>query len=83
MADSVATNWDEESPGVKSSKRLLGGLTLILGLVMKSALFVVCLLPDVALAHLDLADTLSTAVCIIGASLLGVTILDVFKKATV
>jgi len=83
MSDNVTvtmpkTKWYEESPGVISSKRIGGGASLALGVAMKLAIFGISLfapLGDAATASAQ-ADGLLLA----GASLLGITGLDVFKR---
>jgi hypothetical protein len=80
MAEAVtATKWYEESPGVVSSKRIAGAATLSLGVAMKLTCFVWALfapLGDAATASAQ-ADGLVLA----GSTLLGITGLDVFKRA--
>ena len=74
----IKTKWYEESPGVVSSKRLGGGIALALGVAMKLVIFVWAVfspLGDAASASAQ-ADGLVLA----GASLLGITGLDVFKR---
>lgn len=79
MPDALTrTKWYEESPGVTSSKRLFGGVTLALGLALKLGLFFAALffpLGDAATASAQ-ADGFLMA----GAGLLGLTVADVFKR---
>lgn len=75
----MKTHWYEESPGVVSSKRLFGGGAMALGLAMKLGLYFAALfyaIPDAATA-ISQADGFLLS----GASLLGITGLDVFKRA--
>jgi hypothetical protein len=72
------TKWYEESPGVTSSKRIYGGAAMTLGLAMKLALYLVALfhaIPDAATATAQADGFLYS-----GATLLGITGLDVFKR---
>lgn len=74
----MKTKWYEESPGVTSSKRVFGGLAMGAGLAMKLWLYVAAMLyaiPDAATASAQADGFLLS-----GASLLGVTGLDVFRR---
>ena len=71
---SAKTKWYEESPGVVSSKRLMGGIVLATGMAMKVSLFLFAVfgeINDPATATAQ-ADSLVYA----GAALLGLTIID-------
>lgn len=75
----MSTKWYEESPGVTSSKRLFGGGAMALGIAMKLGIYIVSMfhsIPDSASASAQ-ADGFLIA----GAGLLGITGLDVFKRA--
>ncbi len=72
------TKWYEESPGVVSSKRIWGAGVLALGVAMKLVIFLKALFGPLGDAQTDLA--ISDGMVYAGASLLGLTALDVFKR---
>ena len=72
------TKWYEESPGVVSSKRIFGATALAIGVTMKLAIFVWALFAP--LGDAATASATSDAAMLAGASLLGLTALDVFKR---
>ena len=72
------TKWYEESPGVVSSKRLFGAGALGLGIAMKLVIFVWALFAPIG--DSATAGATSDAAMLAGASLLGITALDVFKR---
>lgn len=88
MADAVEnvsatllnTKWYEETPGVTSSKRLIGGLAFAVGGLMKVIVFIAALFPT-ELPNLGQANSIADGLLVAGGSLLGLTALDVFKKA--
>lgn len=73
----IKTKWFEESPGVVSSKRLLGGLAFAFGIAGKLVLYIAAIFWGVADAAT--ASAQSDAALIAGASLLGLTAVDNFK----
>lgn len=74
----MKTKWYEESPGVTSSKRLFGGVALAGGLAMKLVIFGVSLF--IPLGDAATASAQADGFVLAGASLLGITGLDVFKR---
>lgn len=75
----LKTKWYEESPGVTSSKRLFGGMLLAMGVAMKLTVFILALIGTVG--DPEVASAQGDAFMISGTSLLGITGLDVLKKA--
>lgn len=73
------TKWYEESSGVVSSKRLLGGVAMITGATAKLIIFVWALL--LPLADAATASSQADGLLYAGAALLGITGLDVFKRS--
>lgn len=74
----MKTKWYEESPGVTSSKRAIGGPVLMLGGVMKLVIYIWALFAP--LGDAATASAQADGLLIAGATLLGLTGLDVFKR---
>ncbi len=72
------TKWYEESPGVVSSKRICGGMAIITGASMKLVIFGWALF--VPLGDAQTAMGQADGLLFSGATLLGITGLDVFKR---
>jgi len=72
------TKWYEESPGMMSSKRIWGAGVLALGVAMKLVIFIKALFGPLGDAQTDLS--ISDGMVYAGASLLGLTALDAFKR---
>lgn len=68
------TKWYEDQPGVTSSKRIFGAVVMVLGIIMKVAEFVMCLLKKEIIANVAQADSVSTSVLTFGCILLMGTI---------
>lgn len=73
----MKTKWYEESPGVTSSKRLIGGTLLAVGACMKLVIFLFALF--VPLGDAATATEHADGLMYIGGGLVGITGLDVFK----
>ena len=73
------TKWYEESPGVVSSKRIAGGVLLLIGVALKIALFFFAV-GSSTLADGTLANSVTDGFFVAGCSLLGVTVLEGIGK---
>jgi len=74
----IKTKWYEESPGVVSSKRVFGGVSLALGIIMKLIVFVWALLAP--LGDAASASSQADGLLIAGGGILFGTVFDVFKR---
>ena len=74
----MTTKWHEESPGVISSKRIFGAVSLGLGVAMKLSIFVMSLF--VQLGDAGTATAQADGLLLAGTTLLGLGSLDVFKR---
>jgi hypothetical protein len=77
----VKTKWYEESPGVASSKRIIGAGLVGVGIIMLVTLFVVCLIVHEALQNGELAAKVAIAAIVAGSSLLGLSVGTDFANA--
>jgi hypothetical protein len=77
----VKTKWYEESPGVASSKRIIGAGLVGVGIIMLGILFAVCLIVHEALQNGELAAKVSIAAIVAGSSLLGLSVGTDFANA--
>jgi hypothetical protein len=80
-APAVKTKWYEESPGVASSKRIIGAGLVGVGIIMLGVLFVACLIVHEALQNGELAAKVAIAAVVAGSSLLGLSVGTDFANA--
>lgn len=72
------TKWYEESPGVTSSKRIFGGVSLAIGATMKLVIFVWSLFAP--LGDAITASAQADGLLMAGGGILFGTVFDVFKR---
>jgi hypothetical protein len=70
----------EESDGVLSSKRVMGAVTMIGGLLLLIAVGIMALIKKELFVNADTAISAGTALVGIGAGLLGITVLEGIGK---
>ncbi len=74
------TGITEESPGVRSSKRVSGITAMALGGVLLVAVGVVAMFRQTPMPNAQLAIDAGRSLAVIGAALLGITTLEHFAK---
>ena len=74
------TNMLEESPGVKSSKRLAGMILIATGCLLLVAVGIVALISIVPMVNAGIAISAGTTLVGIGSALLGVTVFEGIGK---